>query len=191
MDNVSDFVHIQLSLMDHLDLRDVVLVGTSLGGWVAAELAAINQDRINRIVLVAPVGVKVGPRDKLDIPDIFAMSDEKLVQLLYHDPSQAQFDPASKTDEELGIMVRNKQTLALVTWEPYMHNPKLKHKLFRVTRPVLLVRGESDGVVSEAYAKAYAELLPSAKFVSMPQAGHLPYYEQPEAFARLVTEFAA
>ena len=62
-------------------------------------------------------------------------------------------------------MVRNRETLALITWEPYMHNPKLKHRLHRVRAPALFVRGASDGLVSAQYLAGYAALLPHARIV--------------------------
>ena len=64
------------------------------------------------------------------------------------------------SDEELHTVARNSETLALLTWEPYMHNPKLKHRLHRVKVPVLFLRGASDGIVSADYLERYAALLP-------------------------------
>ena len=72
-------------------------------------------------------------------------------------------DLAKMTDEQLGDHVRNRETLALLTWEPWMHNPKLKHRLHRVAAPALFIRGASDGLVSDAYLQAYAALLPNAR----------------------------
>lgn len=190
MDSVDDLAHIHLDLMERLDLRNVILVGASIGSWIAAEIATMNLTRIEKIVLVGPVGVKIGSRNKLDVPDIFALSEEKLAALVYHDPAMAQFDPAAMSDEELTVMVRNKQTLALVTWEPYMHNPKLKHRLHRIDKPTLVLRGESDGIVEDWYAKAFVDLLPSARLESVSEAGHLPHIEQPDVFVRRLVEFA-
>lgn len=190
MDSVDDMAHAHLDLMDHLGIEDALLVGASIGGWIAAEMATMNLSRIGGIVLVSPVGVKVGSRDKLDVPDIFALPEDRLAKLLYHDPSRARIDVASKTDEELAVIVRNKETLALVTWEPYMHNPKLSHRLHRVRKPVLVLRGASDGLVQEWYAKAYADLLPQGQLEQVPEAGHAPHIEQPDAFVRRIVEFA-
>ena len=63
--------------MDTLKFDRVDLVGCSIGGWIAAEMATKAPERFRRIVLVGPVGIKIGPPDKLDIPDIFAMPQEK------------------------------------------------------------------------------------------------------------------
>ena len=84
------------------------------------------------------------------------MPQEKLNGLLYHDPDKHRPDFATMSDEELTVVVRNRETLALITWEPYMHNPKLRHRLHRVGAPALFVRGDSDGLVSAEYLAAYA-----------------------------------
>ena len=100
-----------------------------------------------------------------------------------------QVDPSRLSDEELAIKVRNRETTALLVWEPYMHNPKLRHRLHRITAPTLFVRGESDGLVSAEYVTAYARLLPNARIATIAAAGHSPHIEQPAAFARVVLEF--
>ncbi len=64
------------------------------------------------------------------------------------------------TDADLLSQARNRQTLALVTWEPYMHNPKLKHRLHTIDCPTLLIRGAQDGLVSKDYVESYAGLIP-------------------------------
>lgn len=189
LDSIDDFAHIHLELINRLGLSDVVLVGHSIGGWTAAELATKTTSSIDRVVLIAPVGIKVGPVDRLDIPDIFAMPQQELQRLLYVEPEKWQLDPAKLSDQELLAIARNRQTLALITWEPYMHNPKLKHRLHRVNVPTLFVRGASDGIVSADYLARYAALIPQARIKIVAQAGHLPQVEQPAATAATVLQF--
>lgn len=98
-------------------------------------------------------------------------------------------DPSRLTDEQLATSARNRETLALLTWEPYMHNPKLRHRLHCVTAPTLLLRGESDGLVTAEYIGRYARLLPNAQLATIGAAGHAPHVEQPEAFARTALRF--
>jgi pimeloyl-ACP methyl ester carboxylesterase len=189
VDSVDDIAHVYLELMGQLGLDRVDLVGCSLGGWIAADLATKIPERLRKLVLVAPVGVKTGPTDKLDIPDIFAMPQEAVAKLLFHDPAKGKIDMASTSDEQLAVMVRNRETLALLAWEPYMHNPKLRHRLHRATMPTLFLRGAGDGIVSAAYLERYAALLPNAAITTIPEAGHAPQIEQPEAFAKTVLAF--
>ncbi len=189
LDSCDDIAYIHLALMDRLGLRQTDIIGCSIGGWIAAELATKSPERVRKLVLVGPEGVKVGPPDRLDIPDIYAMPAEELERISYHNPAQMQIDPSRLSDEEVAIRVRNHETTALLVWEPYMHNPKLRHRLQRVTAPTLFIRGESDGLVSAEYVAEYARLLPNAQVETMRAAGHSPHLEQPEAFTRTVLQF--
>ena len=189
IDAVDDIAYIYLELLDHLNLHQVDLIGCSIGGWIAAELATKAPERVHRLIMVGPIGVKTGPPDRLDIPDIFAIPQSDLESLLFHDPARMRMEPSRLSDEQLAISVRNRETLALLAWEPYMHNPKLPHRLHRVTAPTLFVRGASDGLVSAAYINSYARLLPNARTATIAAAGHAPQVEQPEAFARTVLAF--
>ena len=189
IDAVDDIAYIHLELLERLGVDQLDVIGCSIGGWVAAELATKVPRAVRRLVLVGPVGVKTGPVDRLDIPDIFALPQSTLEKLLFHDPERMRMDPARLTDEQLAIAVRNRETLALLAWEPYMHNPKLPHRLHRVTSPTLFLRGESDGLVSAEYLAAYARLLPNARAATIAAAGHAPHAEQPEAFVKTVLAF--
>jgi pimeloyl-ACP methyl ester carboxylesterase len=189
LDTVDDIAHLYLELMDLLNLERVDVIGCSIGGWIAAEMATKSPERFRRLVLVAPVGIKVGPSDKLDIPDIFAMPESEVQKLLYDNPERMKPDTAKMSDEELAAVFRGRETLALLTWEPWMHNPKLRRRLQRVAVPALFIRGESDGLVSQAYVDAYSRMLPDARTLTIKAAGHMPQLEQPVVFATAVLEF--
>ncbi|MGH7032297.1 MAG: alpha/beta fold hydrolase [Stellaceae bacterium] len=189
MDAIDDIAHVYLELMDRLDLRRVKMIGCSIGGWIAAELATKTPDRIEKLVLVGPEGVKTGRRDQLDIPDIFALPQEEMARLRFHDPAKAKIDLAKLSPEQLRIIARDNESLALLVWEPYMHNPKLAHRLHRLTMPVLMMRGASDGLISAEYLARYAKLVPQARIETIAAAGHLPQLEQPEAFVEKIIAF--
>jgi pimeloyl-ACP methyl ester carboxylesterase len=189
LDSVDDIVHVYLELMDRLNLTRTDVVGFSIGGWIAADLASKVPERIEHLVLIGPVGVKTGPADQLDIPDVFAMPRERLDRLRFHDPARNPVDLAAMSDEELNIAARNTESLALLTWEPYMHDPKLKHRLHRIGAPTLFVRGESDGIVSAEYLARYAALIPQARIETIAAAGHLPHVEQPQPTLAVVQQF--
>lgn len=189
IDRPADIAHIYLSLLDRLAGAPIDVIGCSLGGWIAAELASMAPERFRKLVLVGPVGVKLGGRDTLDVPDIFAMPAAAVETLLYHDPARHRPDPAKLTDHQLAIMLRNRETTALLTWEPFMHDPKLRHRLHRARCPTLFLRGASDGLVSPSYLQGYAALLPDARTHAIPSAGHLPQQEQPAAFVAAVMSF--
>lgn len=188
-DSIEDLVYLYLDFMDVLELRDVVLVGFSMGGWVAAEIAVRNTSRLSRLVLVDAVGIKPSDRETRDIADIFAMPAPEVPTLLFHDPSLAP-NPMTMSDDEVTVLAADRIAHALYTWDPYMHNPKLRHRLHRINRPTLLIWGADDGVVSVAYAEAYRALIPDARLEVIPNAGHLPQVEQPDRFLDHILSFA-
>jgi pimeloyl-ACP methyl ester carboxylesterase len=189
LDSVEDIAHIYLHLLDQLGLSQVDLAGCSLGGWIAAEMATKAPERFRRIVMVNPVGVKIGSREKLDIPDVFALAQDKAEALLFHDPAKMKVDYKTMPDEQVRIAMRNRESFALLVWEPYMHNPKLKHRLARVTNPTRFIHGASDGLVSAEYIKGYATLFPNASLRTISEAGHAPQMERPDAFVTEVSDF--
>ncbi len=189
LDSVDDIAHMYLELMDRMDLAKVDLIGCSIGGWIAAEMITKSAERFGKVLLVGPVGVKTGPADQLDIPDIFVMPPTEAPKIMFHDPAKMTSDLSKLSDEELGVMARNRETLALLVWEPYMHNPKLPHRLQRVSSRTLFLRGASDGLVSAGYLENYAKLIKGSKMATIAEAGHVPHMEQPEAFARVALDF--
>lgn len=191
LDSVADVAHVHLALLDRLGVDEIDVVGCSIGGWVAAEMGTMAPERIRRLVMAGPVGVKVGPADRLDVPDIFAMSPEQVARLFYHDPAKGLIDPATMSDERLRVVLRNREALTLLAWEPYMHNPKLRHRLHRLAAPTLFLRGESDGFASAEYVEAYARLFPDASIETIEAAGNALPQEQPEVFANRVHAFLA
>lgn len=189
VDSVDDIAHVYLELLDWLSIERCDLVGCCIGGWIAAEMVTKAPERFRKVVMVGPVGVKLGPPDKLDVPDIFAMSSDEVDRVLYHDAQRGKLDPSAFSDEPLAIKFRNRESLALLTWEPWMHNPKLRHRLHRAMMPALFIRGGSDRFVSEAYIEGYSKLLPDARIATISDAGHFPYLEQPERFVGAVKDF--
>jgi len=188
-DSVDDLAFFYLDLMDLLDLQGISLVGHSFGGWIAAEIAVRCCHRLSRLVLVDPIGIKLGGREQRDIADFFALPPDRLDQLRYHNAPPAP-DLTHMTDEELTLIARNQASLALFVWEPFAHNPKLRARLHRINVPALLIWGEHDGIVSTAYGEGYRDAIPGAKLEIIPQAAHLPHIEQPVAFVDRVLAFA-
>ncbi len=160
-----------------------------MGGWLAAEIAAINTKRFSKLVLVDSVGIKPGGPFDRDIADVFAISPNEHTRISWHDPSKAP-DPRNMNDEELQIFASDRIAHGLYTWEPYMHNPKLQYRLHRIDIPTLLIWGEGDQVVKPSYGEAFRDLISNSRMVVIPDAGHSPHVEQPEAFINHFLEFA-
>jgi pimeloyl-ACP methyl ester carboxylesterase len=189
LDSIDDLSYLYLDLLDRLGLENVVLVGLSMGGWVAAELAVKCARRLSHLVLISPFGIKIGDRETRDIPDIFALRPDEVSALVWHDRALAP-DWAVLPDEPAEALLQQQAAAALFLWEPYMHNPKLRRRLHRIRIPTLVLRGEFDGLVSHAYAEAYGAAIPGARFATIAGAGHCPEYEQPERLAEFIARFA-
>ncbi len=189
-DTVYDLVHLYLAALTELAEDKVTLLGFSFGGWLAAEIAAASTHRIDRLILVDPVGIKISDRETPDILDIFNKSPDEVRQRSWHDPDR--FAPAynAMPDEALVTHARNREALCLYAWHPYMYNPQLPRWLGRIDVPTLLLWGESDRVVTPDYGRAYAGMIPGARFELIPRAGHHPEIEQADAFAGHVARFA-
>jgi pimeloyl-ACP methyl ester carboxylesterase len=190
IDTIDDLAYLYLDLLAEQDLHEVIVVGCSLGGWIAAEMAVKCTAHLAKLILVAPVGIKVSDRETRDIPDIFALAPDEVARLQYHDPARAVVDYAALPDDALSVIARNREATALYAWEPYFHNPKLRQRLHRITIPTLLVWGASDRFVTPGYyGTAYRDAIPGARLEIIERAGHLPHIEQPEAFVERVRLF--
>jgi pimeloyl-ACP methyl ester carboxylesterase len=190
IDTIDDLAYLYLDLLAEQGLHEVVVIGCSLGGWVAAEMAVKCTDRLAKLILVAPLGIKVGARETRDIPDIFALPPDEVARLKYYDPARAVVDYAALSDDTLTVIARNREATALYAWEPYFHNPKLRQRLHRIDIPTLLLWGASDRFVTPGYyGAAYRDAISGARLEIIERAGHLPHIEQPEAFVERVRAF--
>ena len=181
-DTVYDLVHLYLAVLGALPGDKVTVLGFSFGGWLAAEVAAACTHRIDKLILVDPVGIKISDRETPDILDIFNKSPDEVRRRSWHDPDRFAPDYNAMPDEALVAHARNREALCLYAWHPYMYNPQLPRWLGRIDVPTLLLWGESDGVVGPDYGRAYAGMIPGARFEPIAGAGHHPEIEQPEAF---------
>jgi pimeloyl-ACP methyl ester carboxylesterase len=188
-DRIDDLAYFYLDLLEQLDLRDVTIVGVSLGGWIAAEIAIKSTARISHLVLANPIGIKVGGREQRDIADIFAISEDDFLKIAYCDPAAGKRDYKTMPDAEVRAAARNREATARYAWSPYMHDPKLKGRLHRIRIPTLFLWGTHDRVLSEDYGRAYCAAVPGARFEPIERAGHFPHIEQPDAFADKVFAF--
>jgi pimeloyl-ACP methyl ester carboxylesterase len=187
-DTIYDLVHLYLALIDDLPYEAVDLVGLSFGGWLAAEIAVASCRKLRRLVLVDPVGIKIGDAETRDILDVFNTNPAEVRRRAWHDPAKAP-DYDAMSDDELVVHARNWESLCLYAWHPYMFNPQLKHWLGRIRAPTLVLWGASDRVVTPEYGRAYAALIPGARFEVIEEAGHHPEQEQPERCAERVAAF--
>jgi pimeloyl-ACP methyl ester carboxylesterase len=190
LDSVPGLAATYAALVEHLDLTELSVVGNSVGGWVAAELAAlVGADPTGRaaarwrdLTLVGAVG--------LDVPahrpaDFFALTLDEVADLSYFEPDRFRLDPATMPPAVLAAMPGNRAALALYGGAT-MTDPTLAGRLGQVSVPTLVVAGEADRIVDPAVAEAYAAQIPGARFVLLPRTGHLPQLETPGALLELL-----
>jgi pimeloyl-ACP methyl ester carboxylesterase len=187
-DTVYDLVQLYRELIDALP-APVILVGHSFGGWLAAELAASCSHRLAKLVLIDAFGIKISDRETADILDVFNCAPDLVRRRSWHDPARWAPDFNAMSDEAIAGHARSWEALCLYGWKPYMYNPQLKSWLRRIAVPTLLLWGEQDGIVSPAYGRAYAALIPGARFETIAQAGHSPHIEQADIVADTLIEF--
>ncbi|HEV8108418.1 MAG TPA: alpha/beta hydrolase [Burkholderiales bacterium] len=188
LDNIHDLAYFYLDFLKRLELEKVVLVGSSLGGWIALEMAVRDSARIKALVLVSPAGISA---PGVQPADTFLMSPEDLARHLFHDPKLAQARLAEPvTPESVEISLKNRHTTARLAWEPRFHDPHLGKWLHRIEVPVQLVWGEADRILPSAFANELKRLLPRAELHVIKDAGHLPHVEKPQEFCELVLRFA-
>lgn len=186
LDTVGDLAFFYLDFMEQFALSGVHLVGTSIGGWIAAELAAKNVSRLKTLTLVAPAGIHVKGVKR---GDMFMWSPEEMAQNLFHNQEIARAMPQPSTDEEVMVVLKNRLMTAKLGWSPRMHNPHLRKWLHRVQVPTLILWGDDDRLLPTEYGPAYRDLIPNSRLEVIAQCGHLPHVEKAEEFTAKVDSF--
>lgn len=188
--NIDDISYLWLDLIEHFNLKNVTVLGFSVGAWLALEIATKNGDRLEKLVLAGAVGVKFGGAYDRDIADIYFHPAGRVRAMRFCDPAKdPQADMTGYTKARALAVARQREAIAKLCWEPYMHNPALRRRLNRATPPTLVVWGAKDGITPPKYGRALARNLPDAAFVSIPRAGHFPHIEQPERFGEALDRF--
>jgi pimeloyl-ACP methyl ester carboxylesterase len=163
------------ALLEALDLREVTVIGNSLGGWLGAELALLAPARLARLVLVNAVGIELAGHP---IPDVAKLSPPELAKLSFHDPSKLPRRP-EPTDAEKAIIAGNFATMKQYAGAT-SGDPTLRARLADTKVPAVVLWGESDRIVDPTYGRAYADAFPQARFELLPETGHVPQIESPD-----------
>jgi pimeloyl-ACP methyl ester carboxylesterase len=181
LDDVQGLAQLYATYLAELSLEDVVVIGNSVGGWVAAELALLAPERLSRVVLVDAVGVEAAGHP---VADLSGLSVPEIMALSFHDPAPFVRDPASLSDADRAALANNQTALA--AYAPQMTDPTLAARLAELQVPALVVWGESDGIVDVDYGRAYAEAIPGAGFEVLPNTGHVPQLENPKKLLSVI-----
>ncbi len=185
--SISDIASVYLQYLEHSGLKNTVLVGSSLGGWIAVEMALrAKAGTIGSIILINAVGIDV-PNEP--IKNIFGLSPREIAENAFFDPDRFFVDPSTFPPERIALQRGNSETMKVYAGDPYMFDPMLYARLREVKVPTLVIWGEADKIVTPAYGQAYAKALSNAQFAPVPRAGHLPHIEQPQATFALIDKF--
>jgi pimeloyl-ACP methyl ester carboxylesterase len=191
IDDVLDLVIYYNDFLDALGLDAVHVVGHSMGGMIAAELAALSPHRVRKLVLVNAVGLWL---DEQPVADFFAMTPDQLAAALWHDPQSdvARAMMAVPQDEkaQLEALLLRSQHLATAgkfLWP--IPDKGLKKRLHRIQAPTLILWGQSDGLVPPIYAQEFQRRIAGAQVAVMQRCGHMPMYEDTANFVQTVATF--
>lgn len=195
IDDVRDMAVFYLDLFDALGLASVNLVGASLGGMFAAEIAAMDSSYVRRLVLCQPAGLWL---DEAPPPDFFIMTPEELQRALFFQPPSlptqppaAEMTPDQRAEAARAALERTKALAATTKFTWPIWDKGLKKRLHRIKAPTLIIWGENDGLIPPVYGPEFQRRIPGSRLALIPKAGHLPMVERPEEFVSLVTEFLA
>ncbi|HEY4241596.1 MAG TPA: alpha/beta hydrolase [Kofleriaceae bacterium] len=173
LDSVAALARAYVALLERLDLRGVTVIGNSIGGWIAAEMALAGGGRIRRAVLVDAAGFVV---DGEPPANVSTFSPQELAAHSFHDPVKFAPQPGGPKPDLTALVAYAGRT---------MSDPTLLGRVRAIDLPVHVVWGASDRIVTPAYGRAVAAAIPGATFAVLPESGHLPQLETPE---RLLAE---
>jgi pimeloyl-ACP methyl ester carboxylesterase len=176
-----------------VDLRTPVnVIGCSLGGWVAAEIATVAPKFFNKMVLVGAMGIKP---EQGEIFDYFLESGLTGLRRAFHRPEQSpefmRHWGKEWTPEEADLVEQHREMTCRIAWKPYMHSLTSRHLLPGVRTSTLLVWGREDAITPIECGEIYQRAIPRSRLVVIENCGHMPEMEKPAEFARLVENFLA
>ncbi len=184
---IGDLAFFYLEVLDALQLGPVPVVGASLGGWLAAEIALRNPTAFSSISLLAPLGLRV---PGVPFGDIFLWTPPETVRNTFRDETiQAKVLSREHTPQEVKAALQSRYTTTRLTWNPRFYSPELMRWTERLRAPMQLIWGEEDMIAPIAVARAWTEALPAARLLSLPGCGHLPHVEHPHAVADKIASF--
>ena len=185
VNTINDTAHFYIGLMSKLGLEGVTLVGHSMGGWIAAEIAAMDSRRVKAMVLVDPVGVK--PQNS-EITEVLMVGPAQTKSMSWYDENKAP-NLDDLPQEKQDVLWRNREMASRLLWKPYMHNPHLPDYLGLVSLPTLIVFGKQDGIVPLEVGEIYHQILGGSRLHIIDKAGHSPQIEQTKEFLDVTSDF--
>lgn len=182
LDSIAKLAALYEKLLAELDVADVTVIGNSIGGWTAAELALLRSARVSGLVLIDAVGIDVPGHP---VADAFSLTLEQIMQRSFHDPAPFLVDPTTLSDGARAVMAGNQAALAAYT-NGTMSDAGLTGRLGALELPTLVLWGDSDGLADLDYGQAYAAAIPGARFQPLEGTGHMPQLETPDQVVQAI-----
>jgi pimeloyl-ACP methyl ester carboxylesterase len=188
--DIFDLVLYYAELFDALGVPMVSLIGHSFGGMVAAEIAAINPERVTKLALLAPIGLWL---DDHPVPDISTITPSELPGLLFADPGGpiASMLPMPDANDPEALFQAAMAMASILQFIWPLPDKGLSRRLYRVKAETLVIWGRQDRLVDPAYGPAFASAIANARLEMVDDAGHLPQVEQYSQVVSLVSDFLA
>ena len=191
LESFLDLSRFYLYIVQELGITRAAFTGHFIGGWLAAEIAVMSPQIVERLLLVDAAGVR--PR-KGEITDIFLHGGEGTRRLSFFDTKQvADYELLfgnKPAPEEREAHVINREAATRYCWKPYMHDPSLPPLLERLRDlPTMLVWGREDRVVPVESGELYRKAIAGANLEVIGQCGHFPHLEKPAEFMRIASSF--
>jgi pimeloyl-ACP methyl ester carboxylesterase len=180
--SVAALAQLYAALLERLDVWDVTVIGNSIGGWIAAELALLGSPRVSGAILVDAVGAEIPEHPATDVS---GLGPQQLSALSFHDPSKAA--AAAGGPGPSPEMVQANMGALRAYSGPTMSDPTLLGRLKDLDLPVHVIWGESDGIAGPDYGQALAAAIPGAVFTLLPDTGHMPQIETPEQLLAVIS----
>ena len=184
--SIADLAAFYVQMLYRMNFDRVLVVGSSIGGWIASEMALLPDNHIAGLVLIDAVGIAV---EGEDVADVFTLSPMEMMDRVFQAPDRNRSAAPVPTNAQKANDAANLETLAIYDERKGMQDPTLRQRLSGISVPVLVLWGKSDQVATVAYGKAYAAAIRGAKLQFIAEAGHLPQIEQPAKTTDLIRAF--
>ncbi len=189
LDSIHDAAYYYLDFLQALDLKEITVLGSSLGGWMAMEIAVRDQSRFKQLILSNAAGLSLAD---VAMGDVFLWGDEaKVRNMIFNKDLQEKVLAAPVSEEQQELTNKNFFTTAKLSWEPRFCNPDLDKWIHRITVPTLIIWGDQDQLFPEAYGQNLKAKLPHAEYVVIKDCGHLPHVEKREELHQEILQFVS
>lgn len=190
LETMADLASFYTWLLEDQGLEGSRAIGFSMGGWLAAEIAASCRHAFSKLILVDAAGIQ--PKHG-EIADIFIISPAQVAELLFHDSKQApEYESiygGQPTPEQMEIAEGNREMSVRLCWKPYMYDPRLPSLLARVNIPTRIVWGNNDRLIPLECGQMFKQAIPGSDLVVIDNCGHVPQMEKTEEFVNAAVEF--